>query len=179
MRSVFIGSALAALLLAPVHATTLQQLSLDDMIRKSSEIVRGVVHGTGSGFRGSTLYTNYRVQISEQWKGSSGAGVDFAVPGGVSNGIRQTYAGAPTLAEGQEFIFFLWTGRSGMRQLIGLSQGLFTLAPGIDGQLLAVRSPSTEQMLGPDGKPLTDSGFSMRVTALHSRVASILTPVSK
>ncbi|MGI8743271.1 MAG: hypothetical protein ACR2NN_12005 [Bryobacteraceae bacterium] len=178
MRTVLITGALVGLL-APLHATTLQQLSLDDMIRQSSEIVRGTVQCTGFGLRGSTLYTNYRVKVSEQWKGTSVLQLDFAVPGGFSNGIRQTYAGAPSLRDGQEFVLFLWTSRSGLRQLIGLSQGLFNLTQLSSGQLLASRSISTEQMVDANGKPIDDTGFAMPVTDLRSRVASTLTGISK
>lgn len=166
-------------LLAASHATTLQQLSLDDMTRKSSEIVRGTVQCTGSGFRGSILYTNYRVKVSEQWKGTAASQFDFAVPGGFSNGIRQTYAGAPALTDGQEFVLFFWTGKSGLRQMIGLSQGLFTVTQIPTGQALASRSPTTDQMVDASGKPVNDPGFSMPVADLRSRVATTLTGASK
>lgn len=172
-------AALLGVLLGPGQATTLQQLSLDDMIRKSSEVVRGTVVCTGSQLRGSTVYTNYTVRISEQWKGSSGTQLDFSVPGGIAGGIRQTYAGTPSLVDGQEFVLFLWTGKSGLRQLIGLSQGLFTVAPDATGQLTVSRTASPEPMLDATGKLVSDSAFTMPVSDLRTRVASTLSATVK
>ena len=48
--------------------------------------------------------------------------------GGVAGGIRQSVSGAPELKPGQEYVLFLWTSRSGLTQVIGLSQGLFQLS---------------------------------------------------
>lgn len=176
VRTMRIAAAISALLLVPglSSATTLQQLSLDDMIRKSSEIVHGTVQCSGAAWRGSTLYTNYRVQVVEQWKGASAMQLDFSVPGGALNGIRQTYAGAPAIAEGQDVLLFLWTSKSGLRQVIGLSQGLFTLTARPDGQLFVSRGAATEIMLGPNGQPVQDAGFSMLLSDLRSRVANTL-----
>ena len=36
-------------------------------------------------------------------------------------------AGAPTLRAGREYVLFLWTSRSGLTQLMGMSQGLFSV----------------------------------------------------
>jgi|SRR5947209_2930614 len=173
MRAVLISGALLALL-APLHGTTLQQLSLDDMIRKSTEIVRGKVQCTGSMFRGSTLYTSYRIQISEQWKGATASQLDFAVPGGISNGVRQTYAGAPALADGQDSVLFLWTSKTGLRQLIGLSQGLFSLTQSSSGQAMVVRTGTPEPMVGSNGQPVHDTDFSMPLSDLRSQVTATL-----
>jgi hypothetical protein len=159
---------------ARFFGTTLQQLSMDDLTRKSTEIVRGKVQCTGSTFRGSILYTTYRVQISEQWKGSAASQLDFAVPGGLNNGIRQTYSGTPVLTDGQEFILFHWTSKSGLRQIIGLSQGLFNVQQTQNGIMLASRAPTAEQMLGPDGRPVQDTALTMPVGDLHSRVLNTL-----
>jgi hypothetical protein len=167
------GALLASLGL--LSGTTLQQLSMDDMIRKSTEIVRGKVHCTGAALRGSTVYTSYRVQVSEQWKGAPSAQIDFAVPGGSSNGIRQTYAGAPSMDDGQDLVLFLWTSKSGLRQVIGLSQGLFNLTQTSNGQIFVTRGAATETMVGLNGQPVLDADFSMPLSDLRMRVANTLT----
>lgn len=174
MRIVGISGALWALLV-PLSGTTLQQLSLDDMIRKSSEIVRGKVQCTGSGVRGSIVYTNFRVQVSEQWKGAASSQLDFAVPGGFSNGVRQTYAGTPSISDGQDLVLFLWTGKSGIRQVIGLSQGLFSISIISNGQLYALRGAATEPMVNGNGQDVHDTDFSMPLSDLRSHVAKTLT----
>ncbi|MDQ6759670.1 MAG: hypothetical protein M3Z32_07385 [Acidobacteriota bacterium] len=158
----------------PLFGTTLQQLSLDDMIRKSTEVVRGKVQCTGSAVRGAIVYTNYRVQVSEQWKGSPQAQIDVSVPGGLSGGIRQTYSGAPALSDGQEFVLFLWTSKTGLRQIIGLSQGVFTVQPVAGGGMTASRAAITEQMVGSNGQPVQDTAFGMPVNDLRNRVLTTL-----
>ena len=47
--------------LACAHATTLQQLSLDDMIRESTGIVRAKVTGASTGLRGQSIPIGARI----------------------------------------------------------------------------------------------------------------------
>ena len=173
MRTVLFSGALLVCFV-PLYGTTLQQLSLDDMIRKSTEIVRGKVQCTGSAFRGATLYTNYRVQVSEQWKGTPAVQLDIAIPGGLSGVVRQTYSGSPVLSDGQEFVLFLWTSKSGLRQIIGLSQGLFNLQPLASGVWMASRAASTEQMVGPSGQLVQDTALAMPLGDLRAKVLNTL-----
>ena len=173
MRKVLFSS-LLLVCFAPLYGTTLQQLSLDDMIRKSTDIVRGKVQCTGAAFRGATLYTNYRVQVSEQWKGMPAVQLDIAIPGGLNGAVRQTYSGSPVLSDGKEFVLFLWTSKSGLRQIIGLSQGLFNLQPLAGGALMASRAPTTEQMVGPSGQLVQDTAVAMPVGDLRAKVLNTL-----
>ena len=109
-------------------ATTLQQLSTDDMIRQSTAIVRVQVTGSAPVLRGRNIYTQYQFTVLETLnrrlvvKVSLQAAV--SVPAGAMQGIRQMVAGAPVLASGQQYVIFLWTSKSGLTQVIGLSQGL-------------------------------------------------------
>ncbi len=168
MRIVFITAILAATL-GVAHATTLQQLSVNDMILKSTSIVRGTVQLTGSSFRGANIYTQYTVQVIEQWKGATATQIAFSVPGGIANGLRQTIAGAPSLINGQEYVLYLWTSRTGLTQVIGLSQGLFVSANGM------VSRPSImEHFVNPNGAEAADAGMQMTLSAMRSLVASVL-----
>ena len=173
MRAV-LSSGVLLVCLAPLQSTTLQQLSLDDMIRKSTEIVRGKIQCSGAAFRGSTLYTNYRVQVAEQWKGTSATQLEIAIPGGASGGTRQTYSGAPVPADGQELVLFIWKSRSGLRQIIGLSQGLFNVQQLTDGVWMASRAATTEQMVSAAGQPVQDTAVAMPLTELRTKVANTL-----
>ncbi len=49
------------------------------------------------------------------------------------NGVQQSFAGAPTLTAGQDYFLFLWTSKTGLTQVIGLSQGLFTVTTNSSG----------------------------------------------
>ena len=61
--------ALAAL--APAQATTVSRASFDDLVQKSTAIVRARVTGSYSAARGSLIYTYYKIQVLDRWKGRS------------------------------------------------------------------------------------------------------------
>jgi hypothetical protein len=163
----------------PLQCATLERLSFDDMVVKSTAIVRGKVANSYSAFSGRVIYTHYSVQVTETLKGAASATVDVAVPGGVANNLRQTISGAPLLRQGDEFVFFLWTGRSGLTQIIGLSQGLFSLASG-SSDPVATRGASRELMVASGtGQRVTDRTLTMRMSELRTRVAAVLGSVAK
>src|SRR5436190_854703 len=89
------GLCLAICALMP--AATLQRLSMDELTDKATCIVRGRVSDSYAAYTGATVYTHYRVQVSERWKGTGGSIVEVMVPGGVAKGVRQTYVGMPRL----------------------------------------------------------------------------------
>ena len=169
MRKHFIWLAVSTGLL-PVHATVLQQLSLDDMIQKSTGIVRAKVAGSYAAFQGQDIYTHYQLQVLEGLKGPSAQQIDVVVPGGSARGLRQAVAGAPTLTVGGEYVVFLWTSRSGMTQVIGLSQGLFRVAQDASGSTNLIRPAATETMLDKNGNPVTDQAVSLRWSDVRSRI---------
>ena len=158
----------------PLQCATLERLSLDDMIAKSTSIIRGTVTGSSAAFSGSIIYTHYKVQVTECFKGTANAGstVDIAVPGGILNNLRQSFSGAPTFLPGDDFVFFLWTSKAGLTQVIGLTQGLFSVAADGTADPVATRSASHELMLdGATGKPVKDTTLTMHLSQLRSTIA--------
>ena len=174
MRRLLLCGGLLATAVAGLHATTLQQLSLNDMIQLSTAIVQGQATLTGSSFRGSIIYTHYQIQVSDVFKGSPATQLDVAVLGGSAQGFRQDYAGSPTLTNGQNYVLFLWTSKSGLTQVIGLSQGLFTVAVNASGQTMAVRPASAQRMLSSTGQPVSDSDIMMSLSDLRKRIQTVL-----
>ena len=179
MRKLLLCGLLAAGLMPAVHATTLLQLSLNDMIQQSTMIVQGTAKPSYSAFRGSIIYTHYQVQVSQVLKGTAGTTIDVAVIGGAAEGFRQSYAGAPTLMPGQQYVLFLWTSKTGLTQVIGLSQGLFTVLSGASGQATALRAASAERMLNAAGDEVSDSDLKMSLSDLKARVQSVLAGAAK
>jgi hypothetical protein len=157
-------------------AATLEKLSTDKMIAQSTEIVRGKVTGVTSSFRGTAgrggmIYTHYSVSVTERFKGASASKIDVAVPGGTAQGFRQVFAGSPALNQDQEYVLFLWTSRTGLTQIIGLTQGLFTMTLDASGKQVLSRNASTESMLDPEtGRAITDTGMKLTVTDLKRRL---------
>jgi len=165
--------------LLPLEAATLLRLSLTDMIDKSTAIVRGKVTGSYAAFQGPVIYTHYTVQVSEQLKGSAAGTVDVAVPGGTANSLRQNFAGAPQFNTGDEFVFFLWTSQSGLTQILGLTQGLFQIAPQANATPAAdpvtTRAASHELMLDAGtGRPVKDQTLVMNLSDLRTQIRARL-----
>ena len=172
-RRLFIVAALLGV--AQLQSATLQQLSMGDLIAKSTAIVRGTVQGSYTAFSGPVIFTHYRVQVAEKWKGASGATVDVAVPGGVASGIRHAYSGAPQFQPGDQYVLFLWTGKSGMTQIMGFSQGAFAITQDGSSDPSLMRSASHEMMLdAATHRQVTDQPLTLRLSELRAQVASTL-----
>ncbi len=167
--------AVAASCLTSLAASTLQRLSLNDMIQKSTMIVRGRIQpGTSAALRGPMIYTHYQLSVTTAFKGTPASSIDVAVPGGALNGIQQPVAGAPTLTPGQDYVFFLWTSKSGLTQVIGLSQGLFNVTTNTQGQAIVSRSAASATMLDSSGQPVADSNLQMPLAQLIGKIQSVL-----
>jgi hypothetical protein len=157
----------------PLQSATLERLSLDDMITRSTTIVRGKVSASWTAFTGSVIYTHYQIQVSEQFKGTAQNTVEVMTPGGTVKGLSQSFSGSPVLNQGDEFVFFLWTSKSGITWITGLTQGLFSLTGESTSDRTATRSASRELMLDPDtSRPVKDTALSMKLSVLRSRIAS-------
>jgi hypothetical protein len=162
--------ALVAACCAPLPGSTLLKLSLDDMIQKSTAIVHGTVQPSYSAFRGAMIYSHYQVQVTNTYKGAPARTWDVAVPGGAVNGVQQYFAGAPALTAGQDYLLFLWTSKTGLTQVIGLSQGLFTVSSNSLGQVTVSRGATSETMLNASGQIMTDSSIQMPLGQMISRI---------
>lgn len=151
-------------------AATLQQLSLDQMTQSATAIVRARVMGSSASFTGSTIYTHYKLQISETWKGSPGT--EVMIPGGVANGYRQSFPGMPALQTGGEYVLFLWkSSTTGITHVVGLSQGIFNVTQQADGSIQAGRPVIGETMLDAAGHPARDHAVQMQLADMKARVA--------
>jgi hypothetical protein len=160
--------------MSPLWSATLERLSLDDMIQKSTAIVRGTVTGSRATQQGPLIYTHYTIQVTAQYKGAPQKSVDLVVPGGVANNLKQTFPGTPTFHTGDDFVFFLWTSQSGLTHIIGLTQGLFAVS-GPSGNPLATRGASKEVMLEPGtGRQVKDQTLVMNLSNLRAHIATTL-----
>jgi hypothetical protein len=163
----------------PLESATLERLTLDDMINRSTTIVRGTVTASWTAFTGSVIYTHYQIQVSEQFKGVRQNTVEIMTPGGAVKGLSQSFSGSPVLNQGDEFVFFLWTSKSGITWITGLTQGLFSVGGDGATDRTATRSASRELMLDPDtSRPVKDTALSMKLSDLRSRIAATIAATS-
>jgi hypothetical protein len=163
-----------ALLSAALPGATLQKLSFDEMVTQSTAIVRAKI-GPGAGRQhGALVYTHYQITVLESWKGAPGGTMDVVTPGGTVGRLQQSVAGAPALTPGAELVLFLWTSRSGLTHVIGLSQGVFKLERDAAGTLILNRAPLAANLVAPNGRPLHDDGMTMPMSEFRTRVSSAL-----
>lgn len=162
---------LASLSAAMSQAATLEQLSDARLINESTEIVRGTVVYCNYNYRPPVIWTVCEVNVTETLKGQPAAKVQVAIPGGTAAGYRQSFEGAPSLTRNSEYLFFLWQGKSGLKQIMGLSQGLLNVVKDSDGNLIVVRGKTSEQMVNAAGQPVEDTGLNMRLTDLRDRIS--------
>ena len=161
-------------LVAPAGATTLLKMSMNDLILQSTSIVRARITGTRSAAVGRDIYTYYQLQVSDTLKKGAILPAEIAVPGGVYGTLRQIGIGSPVLTEGREYVLFLWTSRSGMTQVIGLTQGMFNLTQDASGATTLNRPAISDQMLDKSGKPVTDTGMTMKWSDLRAQIVQTL-----
>jgi hypothetical protein len=160
--------------LPSLRATTLQKLTTDDLIQKSTAIVRAKVVGSRGVLRGPDIYTHYQLEILESLKPGGAPRLEVAVPGGAAQGLRQTVAGAPSLTAGQEYVIFLWTSRSGLTQIMGLSQGLFTVTQNAAGKPVLIRPAAADLMLDQSGRVTNDQAITMSLGDLRLQIQRAL-----
>ena len=169
-RALSLATILALMTLLPLAATTLQRLSVDDLVGKSTGIVRATAAPVYSFQRSGMIYTTYRLQVSEALKGSPGATVEVAVPGGDYRGLHQAVAGSPALQPGIEYVVFYWTGPSGTNYIMGLGQGLFEVHKDPSGEVVLRRRAISTEVFGADGRE-PDHGLTLRWKDLQVKAA--------
>ena len=158
---------------APLQGATLEQLSLDQLIQKSTAIVRAKVVRSDAAFRGPEIFTHWKLEIEEQWKGQGVA--EVMAPGGSLRGYRQGVPGAPQLTVGKEYVLFLWTSKSGATYLTGWGQGAFELSKDDASKLVATRAAASETMVEHGTwRPIKDAGIQMPYSQLSARISATL-----
>jgi len=161
--------------LVPAPAAILERLSLDDLTLKSSDIVRAKVVGSYADFRGSLIYTHWKVQVEQRLKGPERSAIEVLIPGGSARGLHQDVSGAPRLSIGKEYLLFLWTSRSGSTYITGLSQGLFELGKNAGGEWVVSRAASSEPMIDrATWTPVADESIQMSFAEMTSKISARL-----
>ena len=154
-------------------AATLEQMSLDDLIQKSTSIVRGRAVSSHTVQDGALIYTMHRFEVAERWKGAAAGEVEIALPGGSVGGVQQRFGGVPQMEAGREFVVFLWQGPSGRTQITGLSQGLFEVSRS-SGSAVVRRKPNADVVIAPKGNVVENAAIEMPLADLAARIRRLL-----
>ena len=174
MQRIVLSLLCLAACLAPLPAAILERLSLDELTQQSTSIVRARAVSSYAEFRGSMIYTHWKLQVVDKWKGLDRSTLEVLIPGGRTRELHQDVAGAPKLLTGKEYLLFLWTSKSGSTYITGLSQGVFELSKNTSGEWMVSRGASGEPMLDRVTWTLVkDENIQMRYSEITSRVSGI------
>ncbi len=160
-----------AALAASLSGTTLEKLSFEEMVAKSTSIVRGRIALSSVKKHGAIFYSHYTVQVAEQFKGPSAKVIDVVLPGGTIGRSQQTFSGVPTIAADSELVLFLWTSKSGLTHIIGMTQGMFQVTKDATGATIFSRDAIREGLIDArTGRAANDGGIRMTSTEFATRV---------
>jgi len=132
-----LSAAVAALVLAyapSVEATTLAELSMEQVTDASTYIVRGTVTEVWTDLDSEGIvWTHARVSVSHVFKGPDSP-TELVVDsiGGVANGQTTQVSSAARFSETEDVMLFLDQARDGALRPVGMMLGKFTIrrAPG-------------------------------------------------
>ncbi len=125
------GTLLLALLLPALSPQNVRTLPVDDMSREAQVIgVATVVSATPHEEpRNGFVYTDFRLNFSEVWKGEAGPAFILMKPGGTVGSNRSRVPGHEyLLTPGEQIVVFATPSDLGNHVPIGIHQGLYRVA---------------------------------------------------
>ncbi len=169
---------LCALLAAPLlRATTVLELSFEELVAGSAVIVRGSVVGQRAVFDGQLPHTEVDVAVAETLKGRAPALLTLSFVGGEHEGVELSVAGQFVPPPGSIGVFFIDDlGTPLVNPLTGWHQGFFPLFTDPFGDTwLDLRQRPDFRIAGLPTEPLVakmqDLGFS--AAAIERRVPEL------
>ncbi len=132
-----------AALLAPFssHATTVMELTFEDMAQRSMLVVHGTVQSSKAVQRDDgSIWTLTALNVNERFKGAAISKVTVKQPGGEVGALGQRVAGAATFSAGDEVVLFLEPAidEKNVFVVMGLAAGKVNLET-VHGQKAAIR----------------------------------------
>ena len=113
------------------HATTVERLNLDDLVRRANKIVAGRVSNSRTLWSSDRklIHTVYTIEVHETMKGESSRTVELTTVGGKIGDIILHVSGMPSFEKGEDTVVFV--EKAGLYSIVvGLGQGKFTVSNG-------------------------------------------------
>ena len=109
-------------------ATTVQRLTLDDMVKKAHTIVQGRVRSSNAHWSADRrlILTTYTIDVQETIKGQAVRTIDLTIVGGKVGNQGLFVSGMPSFDTGEEAVVFVENSGS-YSTIVGLSQGKFAV----------------------------------------------------
>jgi hypothetical protein len=134
LRLPLLASLLAALIVIPSHATTMEFFTPEQLASRSSDVFYGQVISTETYWNAdrTRIYTRVHVLISETFKGSlrSSETVTVTQFGGEKDGFRWACPVCPEFSAGEKLVLFTTRGKNNNLIVVGLKQGKMTVDGG-------------------------------------------------
>ncbi len=117
---------------APLSATLVERLTLEQLADRSERIVHGRCLRTWSAWDADhqAIWTHCEVEVADPLKGGAAKTVVVSEPGGVVDGVEMTIEGVSRFERGEEMVLFLYRVPNGLWRTRGLGQGKFRVAGG-------------------------------------------------
>lgn len=163
------------LLICGAGATSVPQISFEELIDQSNLIVSGEVTRSWTDWDSAQkfIWTHYEVAVSSAHKGTPGSTVVVSEVGGVAGGLRMTVAGTVSYQPGEKVLVFLTRMPNGYLRTTGWGQGKYSVDE--KGTLHASASLRGVEMVQSAGRPAGTSISSlegMSTAQLHSLVVA-------
>lgn len=108
-------------------ATSMQSLYMQDLIKNSHAIVHGQFLSQEPLIWKNKQWTRLKFRIISFLKGDGSSDIEIIQPGGQNGKYQTIVAGTRRFIPEQHYCLFLWNGPENKKQVIGYSQGSFTL----------------------------------------------------
>ena len=170
-----VASSIGLTALGGARASTLVQLSVDELCRRATLVVAAtprasvvVWEDTGSG-RGRRIVTYTRMRVDNVIDGTPPPELWIRTLGGSIGDVGQRVDGEAVLAPGQPGVFFLRAFADGPHGVVGMAQGQYLFDRRMGGAAPRLLSmPMLPRLLGPpragglDGKTLDEASAIIR-----------------
>ena len=161
-----------------VEATTVKQLSLEQMVRGSQRIILGrcLSQETYWNKTRTRILTATRFAVTEDLKGDSRGVATVVTVGGTMDGLTQVVSGTPKFRENEEVLLFLEAGKGSYWILMGLSQGMFRIATDRRGMKVAYHGSSGLHLVSASAETSAQTPIPTRVELdrLLSRIRQLV-----
>lgn len=120
---------LSLLSIGAASATSLQQISFEELVDRADSIVVGRVTRTWSDWDADHkfIWTNSEVAVESASKGSLNRTVTVSELGGEADGVSMTVAGSPRYVQGEHVVVFLKQNAGMAYRTLGWTQGHYQI----------------------------------------------------
>ncbi|HYH00346.1 MAG TPA: hypothetical protein VD837_14530 [Terriglobales bacterium] len=179
MRKVLTFVLLALAMLGTTQATTIVPLSVEDLTRGASTIVRARATRAWSEWNPerTVIYTYTRFNVSQNLKGLPSAAVVVKQAGGTKDGLKQRLFGVRHFQVGEEAVLFLRPSKAhdGTLVVVGLMQGNFRVLRSATGQVVVTNGVPDVSAVTSTGQVSNFTGATLTLQQLESRVRKAVT----